>query len=266
MSAQVDEETRLTEGAALRFLIKGRGMSQAQLASLTSSIAGGESMLSQRLSGVRPIPLDAGLAYAKALNVSVADFSPRVAVQLRAVLEAVGEHGLQRHVRASLLTSDGGFEHDKDLGATGVALPDGDQKDKKFFHGHKRLAKARARLFVSQQAAADFFGVSRVTWGQYERGKATPNADVLAGMAQMGADVYYILTGERFIPPPPEPVIPLHALALLSNWRAASDEGRRTIEAVAEAVAKTRTGRRKGKNRGNDPTGSPHGLPPASLL
>ena len=69
--------------------------------------------------------------------------------------------------------------------------------NKKFFHGHDRLASERARFWPSQQLAADFFGVSRVTWGLCERGKATPSGDVLAGLAARGADVLYILTGAR---------------------------------------------------------------------
>lgn len=69
------------------------------------------------------------------------------------------------------------------------------KKDKYFFHGHSRLAEERVKLWETQQEAADFFGVSRVTWGQCERGNATPSGEVLAGLAQKGADVLYILTG-----------------------------------------------------------------------
>ena len=71
------------------------------------------------------------------------------------------------------------------------------KKDKKFFHGHARLAEVRAELWDTQQEAADFFGVTRVTWGQYERGNATPSADVLAGLVQQDADVIYVLTGQH---------------------------------------------------------------------
>lgn len=71
------------------------------------------------------------------------------------------------------------------------------KKDKYFFHGHSRLAEEREKLWKTQQEAADFFGVSRVTWGQCERGNATPSGDVLAGLAQRGANVMYILTGNK---------------------------------------------------------------------
>ena len=71
------------------------------------------------------------------------------------------------------------------------------KKDKKFFYGYSRLLEEREKIWSTQQQAADYFGVSRVTWGQCERGNATPSGDVLAGLADMGADVSYILTGKR---------------------------------------------------------------------
>lgn len=74
------------------------------------------------------------------------------------------------------------------------------KKDKKFFYGHSRLLEEREKIWSTQQQAADYFGVSRVTWGQCERGNATPSGDVLAGLADMGVDVNYILTGKRSQP------------------------------------------------------------------
>jgi DNA-binding XRE family transcriptional regulator len=74
------------------------------------------------------------------------------------------------------------------------------KKDKKFFHGHSRLLEEREKIWQTQQQAADYFGVSRVTWGQCERGNATPSGDVLAGLSDIGADVSYILTGKRCQP------------------------------------------------------------------
>jgi len=118
------------------------------------------------------------------------------------------------------------------------------KKDKKFFQGHERLAEERARLWGTQQEAADFFGVSRVTWGQYERGNATPTGDVLAGLAQQGADVLYILTGQRnpnlddprpappkYVPPPPDEEW------LLDAYRYSSDEVKAVIMGATKAAA-----------------------------
>ena len=69
-------------------------------------------------------------------------------------------------------------------------------KDKNFFQGHARFAEFRKSLGLTQQAAADKFGVTRVTWGQCERGNAMPSGEVLSELALLGADVNYILTGE----------------------------------------------------------------------
>ncbi|PAT43798.1 helix-turn-helix domain-containing protein [Vandammella animalimorsus] len=98
-----------------------------------------------------------------------------------------------------------GRDYDKKIYLSqGLTVP----KDKKFFQGHERLAEERARFFATQQEAADYFGVTRVTWGQCERGNATPSGEVLAGLAQMGADVLYILTGQRGSASPPAPAAP----------------------------------------------------------
>ena len=43
-------------------------------------------------------------------------------------------------------------------------------------------------------------GVSREMWGRYERGVATPSAEVLSRAALQGADVAYALTGVRSDP------------------------------------------------------------------
>lgn len=46
------------------------------------NLKGGASMLSQHLSGNRPISIDAAVVYAKAFNCTVAEISPRIALQL----------------------------------------------------------------------------------------------------------------------------------------------------------------------------------------
>jgi len=119
------------------------------------------------------------------------------------------------------------------------------KKDKKFFQGHERLAEERARLWGTQQEAADVFGVSRVTWGQYERGNATPTGDVLAGLAQQGADVLYIITGQRnpaLDDPDPRPAPPKYTPPpdeewLMDAYRFSSEEGKKIILGATKAAA-----------------------------
>nr|WP_326528272.1 helix-turn-helix transcriptional regulator [Rhodoferax sp.] len=118
-------------------------------------------------------------------------------------------------------------------------------KDKKFFQGHERLAEERAKLWETQQQAADFFGVSRVTWGQCERGNATPSGDVLAGLAQQGADVLYILTGQRSQPVVPEQELPRQEQEWLALYRNSSEEVRAALKAAGNEL--TKPARARGK-------------------
>jgi len=72
---------RQREAAALRALMANRN--QAALAR-EHKFPGGASMLSQHMSGNRPISLRSGVAYAKALGISLDAFSPRLAREANA--------------------------------------------------------------------------------------------------------------------------------------------------------------------------------------
>lgn len=52
-------------------------------------LPGGPSMLSQHMSGNRPISLDAGVRYARGLNVPLDAISPRLAAEVRAAMTAL---------------------------------------------------------------------------------------------------------------------------------------------------------------------------------
>jgi transcriptional regulator with XRE-family HTH domain len=60
----------------------------------------------------------------------------------------------------------------------------------------ERLHEERKRLGWSQQQAAAIAGIRREMWARYEAG-AEPGAKALSAIAAAGADVLYILTGER---------------------------------------------------------------------
>ena len=62
-----------------------------------------------------------------------------------------------------------------------------------------RLREERERMGFSQQGIADVLGVTKQTQFQYEKGNNSPKADYLAKLSQIGADVQYILTGERTV-------------------------------------------------------------------
>ncbi|WP_353191985.1 helix-turn-helix transcriptional regulator [Pandoraea pnomenusa] len=60
-----------------------------------------------------------------------------------------------------------------------------------------RLREERSRLQLSQSAFADLAGVTKTTQGNYETNKRSPDATYLAAIARHGADVGYVVTGER---------------------------------------------------------------------
>ena len=67
----------------------------------------------------------------------------------------------------------------------------------------ERLKEARKNLGLNQADAADLAGVTREHWGRCERGLGLIGSEVLAALANAGADVRYILTGKRDFAPPP---------------------------------------------------------------
>lgn len=90
-----------------------------------------------------------------------------------------------------------------------------------------RLKTERTRLGLSQQAAAALIPVRREMWSRYERGEAEPGASVLVGLAEIGADVVYILTGERDGPAPV--TLTTDEQVLLDGYRALDAATRRRM-------------------------------------
>ena len=95
-----------------------------------------------------------------------------------------------------------------------------------------RLADERKRLFSSQADAATACGVSREMWGKYERGVAGIGGEVLFLFAAAGADVNYILTGQRTQPP-----VSKRVQTLLNHYEATDEEGKRHIETAASLLS-----------------------------
>lgn len=60
-----------------------------------------------------------------------------------------------------------------------------------------RLKEEREKLGLNQEQAGNLCGVSRVSWGKYERAEAVPGADVLFKFSALGADAQYIFSGVR---------------------------------------------------------------------
>ncbi|MDB6052309.1 MAG: DNA-binding protein [Pseudomonas sp.] len=60
-----------------------------------------------------------------------------------------------------------------------------------------RLRQERKRLGFSQRETGFLGGVAANAQGKYESGERVPKADYLAALASEGADVLYVLTGQR---------------------------------------------------------------------
>lgn len=109
-----------------------------------------------------------------------------------------------------------------------------------------RLREERERLGMTQEGFGQAGGVLKRALIRYEKGERMPDAAFLAAIAAAGADVLYILTGQRsgvaaaapVAAEPPATQLSRRALAVAQNYEATSEEGKKIIEAAAFAAAK----------------------------
>lgn len=98
---------------------------------------------------------------------------------------------------------------------------------------------------MTQEGLGQAGGVLKRALIRYEKGERMPDAAFLAAIAAAGADVLYILTGQRSggaaVVPVAAPVGPTpsrRALAVADYFDNTSEEGKKIIEAAAFAAAK----------------------------
>ena len=113
-----------------------------------------------------------------------------------------------------------------------------------------RIREERNRMALSQEAFGAIPGVTKQAQIKYEKDERHPDTLYLAAIAAAGADVLYILTGQRSgvaaaAPVVAEPAAQLsrRALAVAQNYEATSEEGKKIIEAAAFAAAQPAPGR-----------------------
>jgi len=102
-----------------------------------------------------------------------------------------------------------------------------------------RLQEERKRLGLTQEAAAEKLGATKRSVINWEGGASLPGAEVLAGYAAAGADVLYILTGVRSPPAQSIGELAPRQRALLNNYEAADETGKRYIERAADLEAQS---------------------------
>lgn len=93
--------------------------------------------------------------------------------------------------------------------------------------------------FASIAAAAGVPGATRQSQAKYEKGIAMPSAAYVAAIAAAGADVLYILTGQRSQPVPESAMLPPRQRALLDNYEHTDEAGKKIIESTASFAAQS---------------------------
>lgn len=114
----------------------------------------------------------------------------------------------------------------------------------------QRLREVREAMSLSQSefaaiaASAGVPGATRQSQAKYEKGLQAPGASYLAAIAARGADVLFILTGQRS-QAPAAPAFTPDELALLANYRQAPTSQKDILQATGAAFAKPSTHARK---------------------
>ncbi len=111
-----------------------------------------------------------------------------------------------------------------------------------------RLREAREALGLSQQALAERCGITARSQRNYESGERLPDAGYLAAIAAAGADVLYILTGQRTGgAAAPAPALAPDEEILLDNYRHAPAGVRAGVKTTLETFAPGAGGCKRGK-------------------
>ena len=100
-----------------------------------------------------------------------------------------------------------------------------------------RLREERERLELTQDQFAEFGGVGKRALVYYEKNERNPDAAFLAAVARVGADVLYILTGQRSAPLTREPALAPDEKIMLDNYRHAPDGVKSGVKTTLGAFA-----------------------------
>lgn len=107
--------------------------------------------------------------------------------------------------------------------------------DKNIYQIHDRLTEERKRLNLTQLELAEKLGISRIHVGNYERGNTSITAKHLEKMGELGADIGYIVTGEKSLHNQAiEPKFSPQEKQLLELFRTASTKAQITAINVLE--------------------------------
>ena len=108
-----------------------------------------------------------------------------------------------------------------------------------------RLREERERLGLNQVEFGSIGGVKKLAQINYEKGERHPDSAYRGAIAAAGADVLYILTGQRSQPVPPAQELPRQEQEWLALYRNSSEEVRAALKAAGNEL--TKPARARGK-------------------
>jgi transcriptional regulator with XRE-family HTH domain len=106
-----------------------------------------------------------------------------------------------------------------------------------------RLREERLQLAMSQEAFGAIAGLTKQAVINYEKDLRSPDGQSLSAWAAAGADVLYILTGQRSVAV--ESRLSKRAQALLDNYEALSDDAKRNVENTVTLLAQPQSVKRR---------------------
>lgn len=106
-----------------------------------------------------------------------------------------------------------------------------------------RLRTERERLGYTQPGFAELTGTTKRTQFNYEKNERAPDGNYLAAIAAVGADVLYIVTGQRSQPMSATASLPARVRALVDNYENAPESGKKVIEQTASFAAQPKAAR-----------------------
>lgn len=90
---------------------------------------------------------------------------------------------------------------------------------------------------MSQERFGEVGGVQKRAQINYEKGERNPDSAYLSAIAAAGADVLYILTGQRSLPLAPQSLLDAGDRVLLDNFHAAPEQVQAGVKTALGAFA-----------------------------
>ncbi|MBO9538745.1 helix-turn-helix transcriptional regulator [Herbaspirillum sp.] len=109
----------------------------------------------------------------------------------------------------------------------------------------ERLKQERERLGLTQPQMAEMLGVGKTTIIRWEQGASAPDAIQLQTFSNEGADVLYILTGQRSRPIAPTVDLEPELKTLIDDYQHSDAEGKKIIRGVALQAAQAKKTKRR---------------------